>query len=154
MVWYPNGKLYLPVYCGLKTSPVFEWFKKRWPILPFENRTQIVSRKWPFEYQTVRFSDGHCTTVRPDLSTHIRKCILIWVISINKLFSYKFLAHDSNGLSIGKLYTEISIIIQMIILLYVQSTSKILTVRISIGHFLDILVSGFQMHLKPGPKFF
>jgi hypothetical protein len=34
--------------------------KTRWLILPFENRTQIVSAEWPFEYQTVRYSDGYC----------------------------------------------------------------------------------------------
>jgi hypothetical protein len=31
--------------CGLKTGPVLEWLKTRWPILPFENRTKIVSGK-------------------------------------------------------------------------------------------------------------
>jgi hypothetical protein len=28
-----------------ETDPVFEWLKTRWPISPFENPTQIVSRK-------------------------------------------------------------------------------------------------------------
>jgi hypothetical protein len=48
------------MYYGLKTGPVFEWLKTRWPILPFEKRAQIVSRKLPFEYLTVMFSDGDC----------------------------------------------------------------------------------------------
>jgi hypothetical protein len=61
MIWYSNGQLALPMYCGLKTGPVFEWLKTRWPILPFENQTQIVSRKWPFEYRTIQFLDGDCT---------------------------------------------------------------------------------------------
>jgi hypothetical protein len=38
--------------------------KKRWlpkqDGRPFENRTQIVSEKWPFENQTVQFSDVDC----------------------------------------------------------------------------------------------
>jgi hypothetical protein len=42
MVWYSNGQLALPMYCGLKTGSVFE---TRWLILPFENQTQIVSGK-------------------------------------------------------------------------------------------------------------
>jgi hypothetical protein len=46
------------MYCG----PVFEWLKTRWPILPFENQTQIVSGKSSFEYRTVWFSDGDCIT--------------------------------------------------------------------------------------------
>jgi hypothetical protein len=58
LVWFSNGQLALPMYCCLKTSPVFEWLKTRWPILPFENRTQTVSGKSPFEYRTVRFLDG------------------------------------------------------------------------------------------------
>jgi hypothetical protein len=49
----------LPMYCGLKTGLVFEWLKTRWQILPSENRTHIVSRKSPFEYRIVRFSDDH-----------------------------------------------------------------------------------------------
>jgi hypothetical protein len=46
---------------GLKTGPVFEWLKTRWLILPFENRTKIVTGKLPFEYRTGQFSDGDCT---------------------------------------------------------------------------------------------
>ena len=61
LVRFSNGQLALPMYCGLKTGPVFKWLKTRWRILTFENRTQIVSGKWPFEYQTVRFSDGYCS---------------------------------------------------------------------------------------------
>jgi hypothetical protein len=46
IVWFSNGQLAFPMYCGLKTSPVFEWLKTRWPILPFSIQTQIVSGKW------------------------------------------------------------------------------------------------------------
>jgi hypothetical protein len=56
MVRYSNGQLALPLYCALKTGPFFEWLKTRWLILPFENWTQIVAGKLPFEYPTVRFS--------------------------------------------------------------------------------------------------
>ena len=49
-----------PLYCGLKTESVFKWFKTIWLILPYENQTNFVSGKWPFEYQTVGFSDGDC----------------------------------------------------------------------------------------------
>jgi hypothetical protein len=69
LVQFSNGQLVLPVYCGLKTSLVFEWLKTRWRILPFENWTQIVSGKWPLEYWTVRFSNGDCT--------HFSKLVLI-----------------------------------------------------------------------------
>jgi hypothetical protein len=43
LVRFSNGQLAWPIYCGLKTSPVFEWLTTRWPILPFENQTIIVS---------------------------------------------------------------------------------------------------------------
>jgi hypothetical protein len=42
---FSNDQLALTINCGLKTGPVFEWLKTRWLILPFENRTQIVSGK-------------------------------------------------------------------------------------------------------------
>jgi hypothetical protein len=45
LVQFSNGQLALPMYCGLKTGPVYEWLKPRWPILPFENWTHIVSGK-------------------------------------------------------------------------------------------------------------
>jgi hypothetical protein len=48
MIWFSSGQFALPMYCCLKTGPVFEWLKTgpvlewlktRWLILPFENRT-------------------------------------------------------------------------------------------------------------------
>ena len=36
----------------------FQMAKTR--LRPFKNRTQFVSKKWPFENRTIRFLNGHC----------------------------------------------------------------------------------------------
>jgi hypothetical protein len=69
LVQFLNGQLTLPMYCGLKTGPVFEWLKTRWGILPFEiqdtncvHKMTIwipdcpVFRKWLFWF----FCQGTC----------------------------------------------------------------------------------------------
>jgi hypothetical protein len=42
---------------------------------PFDNRTQIVSAEWPFEYRTVRYSDGYWKKINKDWKIKINETI-------------------------------------------------------------------------------
>jgi hypothetical protein len=53
---------------------VFEWLKQ--DSRPFNNRTQIVFEKWPFNYRFVQISNGYCKWCLLDTRAEIHQALL------------------------------------------------------------------------------